>query len=52
LRTAVVHPVNEVSLAGTIEAGKEKLIGPVLVGPEHKIHAALKRPGSTTPATS
>jgi phosphate acetyltransferase/phosphate butyryltransferase len=40
LRTAVVHPVDEVSLAGAIEAGKKKLIVPVLVGPEHKIRAA------------
>jgi hypothetical protein len=40
LRTAVVHPVDEVSLAGAIEAGKEKLLVPVLVGPEHKIRAA------------
>jgi phosphate acetyltransferase len=42
LRTAVVHPVDEVSLAGAIEAGREKLIVPVLVGPEHKIRAAAK----------
>ena len=40
LRTAVVHPVDEVSLAGAIVAAEEKLIVPVLVGPEHKIHAA------------
>jgi phosphate acetyltransferase len=40
LRTAVVHPVDEVSLAGAIEAGRKKLIVPVLVGPEHKIRAA------------
>lgn len=42
LRTAVVHPVDEVSLAGAIEAGKEELIAPVLVGPEHKIRAAAE----------
>ncbi len=42
LRTAVVHPVDEVSLAGAIEAGKENLIVPVLVGPEAKIRAAAK----------
>jgi len=42
LRTAVVHPVDEVSLAGAIEAGKKKLIVPVLVGPEQKIRAAAK----------
>ncbi len=42
LRTAVVHSVDEVSLAGAIEAGKEKLTVPVLVGPEHKIRAAAE----------
>jgi phosphate acetyltransferase len=40
IRTAVVHPVDTVSLQGAIEAAKEKLIVPVLVGPEAKIHAA------------
>ena len=34
IRTAVVHPVDTVSLIGAIEAGREKLIVPVLVGPE------------------
>jgi phosphate acetyltransferase len=42
LRTAVVHPVDKVSLAGAIEAGKEKLIVPVLVGPEYKIRDAAE----------
>ncbi len=40
IRTAVVHPVDTVSLVGAIEAAKEKLIVPVLVGPEKKIRAA------------
>jgi len=40
LRTAVVHPVDEVSLAGAIQAAREKLIVPVLVGPEAKIRGA------------
>ena len=40
IRTAVVHPVDTVSLLGAIEAAKEKLIVPVLVGPEAKIRAA------------
>lgn len=40
LRTAVVHPVDTVSLGGAIEAAKEKLIVPVLVGPEAKIRTA------------
>jgi phosphate acetyltransferase len=42
LRTAVVHPVDEVSLAGAVAAAKERLIVPVLVGPEYKIRAAAK----------
>ena len=40
LATAVVHPVDSVSLEGAIEAAKAKLIVPILVGPEHKIRAA------------
>ena len=42
IRTAVVHPVDAVSLVGAIEAAKQKLIVPVLVGPEHKIRAAAR----------
>ena len=37
IRTAVVHPVDEVSLLGAIKAAEAKLIIPVLVGPEQKI---------------
>ncbi len=40
LRTAVVHPVDIVSLTGAIEAARAGLIVPVLVGPEKKIRAA------------
>jgi phosphotransacetylase/acyl dehydratase len=40
IRTAVVHPVDTVSLVGAIDAAREGLIVPVLVGPEHKIRAA------------
>ena len=40
LVTGVVHPVDAVSLSGAIEAAKEKLIVPVLIGPEKKIRAA------------
>jgi phosphate acetyltransferase len=40
IRTAVVHPVDAVSLAGAIEAARKKLIVPILVGPERKIRAA------------
>jgi phosphate acetyltransferase len=43
IRTAVVHPVDTVSLVGAVEAAKEKLIIPVLVGPETKIRAAAEQ---------
>ncbi len=43
IRTAVVHPVDTVSLLGAIEAAKAKLIVPVLVGPEAKIRAAAEQ---------
>jgi phosphotransacetylase/acyl dehydratase len=40
LITAVVHPVDESSLGGAIDAAKKKLITPILIGPEGKIKAA------------
>ncbi|MCS0583983.1 bifunctional enoyl-CoA hydratase/phosphate acetyltransferase [Massilia pinisoli] len=40
VRTAVVHPVDTVSLLGFVEAAREGLIEPVLVGPEAKIRQA------------
>jgi len=40
LRTAVVHPVDAISLRGAIEAERAGLIVPLLVGPEAKIRAA------------
>src|SRR5579863_5734113 len=43
LRTAVVHPVDAIALAGAIEAAKAGLIVPVLVGPETKIRAAARQ---------
>lgn len=43
IRTAVVHPVDTVSLLGAIEAAKERLIIPVLIGPEAKIRAAAEQ---------
>ena len=43
LRTAVVHPVDSVSLLGAIEAARLSLIVPVLVGPEQKIRAAAQQ---------
>jgi len=42
IRTAVVHPVDSVSLIAAIEAAREGLIVPVLVGPERKIRAAAE----------
>ena len=43
IRTAVVHPVDTVSLLGAIEAAKARLIIPVLVGPEARIRAAAEQ---------
>ncbi|WP_245286540.1 bifunctional enoyl-CoA hydratase/phosphate acetyltransferase [Bradyrhizobium sp. ARR65] len=43
LRTAVVHPVDNISLCGAVEAAQAKLIVPVLVGPEAKIRAVAKQ---------
>lgn len=40
--TAVVHPVDANSLGGAIAAAREKLIVPVLIGPEDKIRAAAE----------
>jgi phosphate acetyltransferase len=45
IRTAVVHPCDAASLVGALEAAKEALIVPVLVGPEPKIRAAAKAAG-------
>ena len=45
LRTAVVHPVDEASLAGAVEAHKLGLIQAVLVGPEAKIRRAAEAAG-------
>src|SRR5690606_41669538 len=40
--TAVVHPVDHVSLLGAVEAAEKNLIVPVLIGPEEKIRAAAR----------
>ena len=42
LRTAIVHPVDSVSLRGAIEAAEENIIEAVLVGPEDKIRAVAE----------
>ncbi len=43
LRTAVVHPCDEASLVGAVEAAREKLIEAVLIGPEEKIRRAAEQ---------
>jgi len=45
LLTAVVHPCDELSLSGAIEAMRLRLIVPLLVGPERKIRAAAAQAG-------
>ncbi len=45
LITAVVHPVDRNSLEGAIEAAKEGLIIPILIGPENKIRAVAAAEG-------
>jgi phosphate acetyltransferase len=43
--TAVAHPCEETALAGALEAGAEKLITPILVGPAAKIREVAKKSG-------
>jgi phosphate acetyltransferase/phosphate butyryltransferase len=43
LRTAVVHPCDEASLVGAVEAAREKLIEAVLIGPEEKVRRAAEQ---------
>ena len=45
IRMAVVHPCDELSLSGALEAMSEGLIIPVLVGPQAKIRKAAERIG-------
>lgn len=44
-RTAIVHAVDPVSIAGAVEAASLGLIDPVFVGPEAKMLAAAKTAG-------
>jgi phosphate acetyltransferase len=44
-RTIVAHPCDESSLRGALEAGKEGLIIPILVGPEAKIRQVATENG-------
>lgn len=43
LLTAVVHPVEPISLSGALEAARTGLIVPVLIGPERRIRAAARK---------
>jgi phosphotransacetylase len=43
--TAVAHPCEETALAGAVEAGTNRLIDPILVGPKDKIHEIAKKSG-------
>ena len=43
--TAVAYPCEETALAGAIDAGKEGLIVPILVGPEQTIRGIAKTKG-------
>jgi phosphate acetyltransferase len=43
--TAVVHPVDQVSLGGAMEAAESTFIRPILVGPEARIRAVAEEHG-------
>lgn len=45
LRTAVVHPVDALSLIGAVEAGRRGLIEPILIGPMARVRAAAESAG-------
>ncbi|MGN6284975.1 MAG: bifunctional enoyl-CoA hydratase/phosphate acetyltransferase [Afipia sp.] len=45
IRTAVVHPCDDLSLAGAMEAQKAGLIVPILVGPVAKIRKTAEQTG-------
>lgn len=45
VRTAVVHPCDALSLTGALDAARQGIIRPVLVGPKIKIDAAAKEAG-------
>jgi len=45
LRTAVVHPVDSLSLTGALEAARRGLIEPVLVGPRARVESAAAAAG-------
>lgn len=45
ITVAVVHPCDDVSLTGAIDAAKAGLITPLLVGPQQRIRAVAEREG-------
>ncbi len=45
VRTAVVHPVDTLSLSGALEARDAGLIDPILVGPSERIKEAAEKSG-------
>lgn len=45
VRTAVVHPVTAIALQAAHEAAQERLIEPVLIGPEARIRQAAEEAG-------
>jgi phosphotransacetylase len=49
--TAVAYPCEETALAGAIDAGKDRLITPILVGPAAKIAEVAKKGGITLGST-
>ena len=46
ISTAVVHPCDETSLKGVVDAAAAKMIIPTLVGPAGRIHSAAERIGA------
>ncbi|WP_293494829.1 bifunctional enoyl-CoA hydratase/phosphate acetyltransferase [Phenylobacterium sp.] len=45
LRTAVVHPVDALSITGAVEAARRGLIEPILIGPAARVRAAAQAAG-------
>ncbi len=45
VRCAVVHPCDEASLKGALEAARRSLIDPVLIGPEHRLRELAEELG-------
>ena len=43
LITAIVHPADEISLKGAILSAKDKIIEPLLIGPESKIREVAEK---------